>query len=88
MEFNTLAVETAKQTIVLNLIANSLDQILENTKDIPKEWMSIQEACNYIGISFNTFNKFRVMGLKVAEIDGVKRVSRSEIDRFLIENSF
>ncbi|MGA3675548.1 helix-turn-helix domain-containing protein [Lysinibacillus agricola] len=53
-----------------------------------KEWMNISEACEYIGVSFNTFQKFRAMGLKVAEIDGVKRISRKEINQFLESNSF
>lgn len=48
-----------------------------------KEWMSMSEAANYVGVSHNTFTKFRLMGLKICEIDGIKRVSRREIDRFL-----
>lgn len=53
-----------------------------------KEWMSIQEACEYIGVSFNTFSKFRAMKLPVAEIDGIKRVSKKAIDSFLEKNSY
>ncbi len=53
-----------------------------------KEWFSINEACEYIGISFNTFSKFRTMGLPVAEVDKVKRVSKKQIDLFLQKNSF
>lgn len=52
-----------------------------------KEWMSITEGADYAGVSFNTFKKFRKMGLKVCEIDGVKRVSKAEIDNFLTRNS-
>lgn len=48
-----------------------------------KEWMSIKEACDYIGVAYNTFMKYREMGLKVCEIEGVKRVSKAEIDNFL-----
>lgn len=53
-----------------------------------KEWMSIKEACNYIGVSYNTFIKYREMGLKVCEIEGIKRVSRTEIDNFLNKFSY
>ncbi|WP_291754730.1 DNA-binding protein [Lysinibacillus sp. UBA5990] len=88
MELNTAEIQATTQTIVLNTIAELLEQIVSNKPETSKEWMSIQEACQYISISFNTFNKFRVMGLKVAEIDGVKRVSKTEIDRFLLEHSF
>lgn len=53
-----------------------------------KEWMSLKEAADYIGVSYNTLIKFRVMGLKVCEIDGVKRVSKTAVDSFLSEHSF
>lgn len=53
-----------------------------------KSWMSLKEAAHYAGVSSNTFIKFRLRGLKVCEIDGIKRVSRKEIDRFLEEHSF
>lgn len=59
-----------------------------NVHSNQKEWMSIKEASEYAGVSFNTFKKFREMGLKVCEIDGVKRVSKTEIDKFLENNSF
>lgn len=53
-----------------------------------KEWMSIKEGAAYAGVSYNSFMKFREMGLKVCEIDGIKRVSKKEINLFLEENSF
>ena len=53
-----------------------------------KEWMNIKEACDYIGVSYNTFTKYRELGLKVSEIDGIKRVSKAEIDNFLNKHSF
>ncbi|QSB10854.1 MULTISPECIES: helix-turn-helix domain-containing protein [Lysinibacillus] len=53
-----------------------------------KEWMTLAEASKYAGVSHNTFVKFREMGLKVAQVDGIKRVSRNEIDTFLKKHSF
>ncbi|MEY2363453.1 hypothetical protein R6U76_18615 [Lysinibacillus capsici] len=53
-----------------------------------REWISLKEAAKYASVSYNTFIKFRHMGLKVCEIDGIKRVSKKEIDRFLEEYSF
>lgn len=53
-----------------------------------KNWMSLKEAAIYAGVSYNTFIKFRTLGLKVCEIDGIKRVSKKEIDRFLEEYSY
>ena len=53
-----------------------------------KDWMSISEASKYVGVSYNTFSKFRLMGLKICEIDGIKRVSKKEINSFLEKHSF
>lgn len=49
----------------------------------PNEWLKLKDAATYAGVSYNTLMKFREHGLKVAEIEGVKRVSRKEIDSFL-----
>lgn len=51
-------------------------------------WMNLKDGAKYAGVSYNTFIKFRMMGLKVCEVDGVKRVSRKEIDSFLELHSF
>lgn len=53
-----------------------------------KEWMSLKEGAKYAGVSYNSFIKFRAMGLVICEIDGIKRVSKKEIDNFLHKNSF
>ncbi|MFS0819182.1 helix-turn-helix domain-containing protein [Lysinibacillus sp. 1P01SD] len=74
---------------VYNLSKDSLifgiEKILNDY--IPKEWLSLKEAAKYAGVSYNTFVKFRHKGLKVCEIEGVKRVSKKEINRFLEEYS-
>ncbi|WCH47033.1 helix-turn-helix domain-containing protein [Lysinibacillus sp. OF-1] len=67
-------------------IISMLNDILSQT--ITNEWLSINLAAKYVGVSYNTFIKFRNMGLKICEIDGIKRVSRKEIDRFLEEYSY
>lgn len=53
-----------------------------------KEWLNIKEAAKYAGVSYNTFLRFREMGLKFTEINGIKRVSKTKIDEFLVGNSF
>ena len=54
-----------------------------------KEWMSLNEAASYAGVSVNTFKKFRDMGLPVSNPGGmgVHRVARTDIDEFLITHS-
>ncbi|ACA38108.1 MULTISPECIES: helix-turn-helix domain-containing protein [Lysinibacillus] len=69
-----------------DVILKTLNSALNN--GLVKEWLSLSEAAKYIGVSYNTFIKFRHMGLKVCEIDGIKRVSRKEIDSFLESHSF
>jgi hypothetical protein len=51
-------------------------------------WLSLKEGAKYAGVSYNTFIKFREMGLQVCEIEGIKRVSRKEINRVLEDHSF
>ena len=54
----------------------------------PKDWMSLKEGAQYAGVSINTFNNFRLKGLKVCVILGVNRVSKEEIDNFFKANSY
>lgn len=77
--------EQLKQ-VVLDATKEAIEE--QKKKTHAKQWLSIKEAAAYAGVSYNTFIKFRESGLKVAEIEGVKRVSKKEIDRFLEENSF
>lgn len=79
----------------IDLVENRIKEIMTDVylrfhteNKSSKEWMSIKEACEYIGVAYNTFAKYRVMGLKVSEIEGVKRVSKSEIDNFLNRFSY
>lgn len=51
-------------------------------------WLSLKDGAKYAGVSYNTLMKYRTLGLQVCEIDGVKRISRKEIDRFFYEHSF
>lgn len=75
----------------INILEKHIEQLvsnyINNHHSISKEWMNIKEACEYIGISFNTFAKYRKMGLKISEVNGTKRVSRTEIDAFLKKHS-
>ena len=72
------------------LIVNVVKQTLQTAKQtfIIREWMSLKEGAKYANVSYNTFMKFRAKGLKISEVDGVKRVSRKEIDQFLESHSF
>lgn len=81
-------VSTTLEVEFKNLIINTLDQVIKEYQSKTSEWLSLKEGAKYVGVSYNTFIKFRVMGLKVSEIDGIKRVSKKEIDNFLNSQSY
>lgn len=76
----------AIEELIVNTINKAL--IAAQHQFIESGWMTLKQGANYAGVSYNTFIKFREMGLKVCEVDGVKRVSRKEIDNFLESHSF
>lgn len=81
---------TNSDTAIEELIVNTINKALQAAQHqfIESGWMTLRDGAKYAGVSYNTFIKFRVMGLKVCEVDGVKRVSRKEIDNFLESHSF
>ncbi|MFJ7952195.1 DNA-binding protein [Lysinibacillus sp. NPDC096418] len=87
IEFDAIPMlEEQIEAVVLNTTEKAIEKY--HKKNTAKEWMSIKEACEYIGISFNSFCKLRNLGLKVCEINAIKRVSKKEIDSFLEKNSY
>lgn len=77
------------ETQLHDVISKVLENTISNLQPGPqKKWMSIKEGAAYAGVAVNTFNKFRLRGLKVSEIVGVIRVSKEEIDNFFNANSF
>lgn len=78
--------ELESVNILKNTINTAVQQAFNNYQQ--KEWLSLKDGAFYAGVSYNTFIKFREMGLEVAEIDGIKRVSKSSIDSFFHQHSF
>lgn len=81
---------------LIQLMNDRFDQIEKKFLGIPNpnsgdinsgEWMTLNNGAKYADVCVNTFKKFRLMGLRVSQIDGVQRVSRKEIDNFLQQNS-
>lgn len=70
---------------VINEIKPSLEAIAKQL--IQKEWLSLGEAAEYIGVSRSTLaTHFVNKGLAVSKIQQVKRISKKDIDEFLNEN--
>lgn len=72
--------------VVLTTLTEAINQ--HQQQQSAKEWINLKEGAAYAGVSYNTFIKFREMGLKICEIDGIKRVSRTAVDLFLEDHSY
>ena len=71
-------------------VQEMLQQILKMLakKEMDTEWLSLKEGAKYAGVSYNTLIKLRLKGLKIAEVDSVKRISKTEIDNFFKNYSY
>lgn len=82
-----LPVEVSKEFTEFyeKLFVSLAKETVERVKDgfSQKQYMNKKEAAYYIGVSFNTFQKLERMGLPIIEIDGIKLVSKQDIDSFL-----
>lgn len=72
---------------VLTAIQNKIHVPEKQSVGEVAEWMDLKTAAKYVGVSQGTFYNFRLHGLKVTEIDNVKRVNKSELDRFMKKHS-
>ena len=72
---------------ILKVLNEKLNTRPERAIEEPNQWMDLKTAAKYLGVSANKFYDFRVRGLKVAEIDNVKRVSKTELDKFMKKHS-
>ncbi|WP_337982757.1 MULTISPECIES: helix-turn-helix domain-containing protein [unclassified Lysinibacillus] len=85
-------IEKSIEEKIESLITQSLEKILEkklgetigqHNEHAAKEWMNIQETCDYIGISYKSLQKLIDQGLKGISIGRSKRFSKTEINHFL-----
>lgn len=81
---------TNRDAAIEKLIVNAINKALLEAQHqyMDSGWLSLKDGAKYVGVAYNTFIKFRAMGLQVCEIEGIKRVSRKEIDRFLEDHSY
>lgn len=54
-------------------------------EELPR-YMTKKQAAEYVGCSFNTFQKFIRQGLKIISVDGVIRIDKQDVDSFLEKN--
>lgn len=68
------------------MFLNMAAEIIQETKKIglsDKEFFNQKEACELLGISYQTLQAWRRKGLKIVAIDGKTIVPRSNIIQFL-----
>jgi hypothetical protein len=74
-------------TIELKQLKKDIHTLVEASHSYP-EYMNLTEACSYINVSANVLKRYITeYGLSVIKIDGVKRISRSELDRFMLSHA-
>lgn len=64
-------------------------EAIQEAKDLDtqmKPYMTQQEACKAIGVSFNTLQNFRRQGLKVSCIEGKTLISRETLIKFMTDH--
>lgn len=85
-------IEKSIEEKIESLITQSLEKILEkklgetigqHNELTAKEWLNVQETCDYIGISYKGLQKLIDQGLKFISIGRSKRFSKTEINYFL-----
>lgn len=89
-------IEKSIEENIESLITQSLEKVLENifekklgetigqhNEHAAKEWLNVQETCDYIGISYKNLQKLIDQGLKGISIGRSKRFSKTEINHFL-----
>lgn len=69
-------------------VSELIEQKLSMPEKQEKQLLTLNEAAKYLGISYNTLQKFRYAGLKFFEVDGVKRVYKKDLEIFIEKHSY
>ncbi len=75
--------ETNLRNYVYTLITNGINEAKQAT-GMNKQWLKKNEACKYVGVSYNTFNKWCLSGLPSHVHEGSTLFYKSEIDQWLL----
>lgn len=79
------SIQDELKALIRNAASQAIDE-LEKRQKLSKEIFNQKEACEYLGISYGTFQNFRKLGLKISTIQGKTLVTKKEINRFLEEH--
>ena len=70
---------------IRELVLASVREAIDEAKSRPaeKDYLTSKETQDYLGISYNTLQKWREQGLKAFRLEGVTLYSRRSIQEFL-----
>ncbi|NKC68866.1 helix-turn-helix domain-containing protein [Vagococcus fluvialis] len=88
MTIDRLIEERAQQTLASEIrrLEQILNDLLKRANQYPP-YMNIKKACEYLSVSRGTLNKFiREDGLPITVIDGIKLISKSDLDEFMLKH--
>lgn len=88
MTIDALIEERTQQTLASEIrrLEQTLKDLLKKTNQYPP-YMNIKKACEYLSVSRGTLNKFiREDGLPITVIDGIKLISKSDLDEFMLNH--
>ncbi|MDO1604789.1 hypothetical protein Q2T76_01820 [Lactobacillus sp. YT155] len=71
---------------VREIILNEISKIKDISNFNNKEWMKKKDACKYLSVSNNTFDRFRYEGLPSCTVSGITLYNRKDIDDFFINH--
>ena len=82
--------ENSKMLSALNLKMDAIQQFVtkfSENLDVEDRYLTPEEAMNYLGMSRNTFDKYRyssAIKIKGCKLDGTNRYKKSDLDRFML----
>jgi len=77
-------IESILDTKLDSYFEKKLDETIgQHNEHAAKEWLNVQETCDYMRISYKSLQKLIDKGLKGISIGRSKRFSKTEINHFL-----
>lgn len=70
---------------IYKLVTNSIDKARKDASIDSKDFFRKKEACKYLGVSNNTFDKFLAIGMPYHVVRGITLYSQDEIKQFVLE---
>lgn len=78
------AVSDSIQAMVQQSLKDSIDK-MQGDSNAP-EWFDLKGASDYLKVSLGTLAKFQRLGLQVTKIDGVQRISKKNLNSFMLDH--